>query len=124
MGDEQEDEGRVVGARLENGIVQRFMFWVGHRNCDCTYEENANTTEPMDLVRQTIELYDSRGTTKIAACWKHINKDTYTLEYRGKAARALQSELKRFDINLLDWSVTHSDFLGWKVAKYSEWDSQ
>ena len=117
-------EARVVGARLCGGSIEKFMFWVGCPRDQCTYEAGLqNSIEPVDVLRQAIELFDCRGNQKFAIPRVHLGGSRYTLQLCGRSS--IHTEIGRMiDLDLLNWRIANprSDIISWRVSTYHEYD--
>ena len=70
---EEEESGdelgaTVVGMRLGQSTVERFMFWEGSPKDQCTYESDENTTDHDNLVASTVEMFEGTGSACEGMC--------------------------------------------------------
>ena len=126
---EEEESGdelgaTVVGMRLGQSTVERFMFWEGSPKDQCTYESNQNTADHDDLVASTVEVFEGTGVVKEAHVKEHVGGSTYKLQLQGASARGIDRSKRQFQMDLADWVSTHPNVVGWKLTGYTEWDKE
>lgn len=123
--DATEQVCKVVGIRLRDGLMQRFMFWVGHKTNECTYEANQNTVEYTDILTQVLrfEFTDDRE-PKYALVKKHLSGSEFAMEYQGRSARKMSAKEKKFVFDLSGWCEQSANvgISGWAISTYTEWE--